>query len=142
MQNLMFLDPRRRFVFGYTIENCSTRLWFLSRAMLLTSAPLILLKYVFFHLNLSCLFTFDLKDHKHLVRFFFAVAFSSPTDMGWDPSIRLLHMNPGTGHRTYQISIEMREGEETRVYTYTTVSILSDYAANSFWVGALACGLY
>ncbi|KAJ3780910.1 hypothetical protein GGU10DRAFT_413684 [Lentinula aff. detonsa] len=39
MTQILALDPCRRFTFGTTIENCTTRLWFLSHATLLKTAP-------------------------------------------------------------------------------------------------------
>lgn len=39
VENLMFKDPARRFRFGITITNTSTRLWFLSRAQCFVSKP-------------------------------------------------------------------------------------------------------
>ena len=39
MNHVMRDDVRRRFTFGYTIENTQMRLWFTSRADLLVSEP-------------------------------------------------------------------------------------------------------
>ncbi|KAJ3748878.1 hypothetical protein DFH05DRAFT_1540096 [Lentinula detonsa] len=39
MEQILALDPCRRFTFGTTIENCTTRLWFLSRATVLRTKP-------------------------------------------------------------------------------------------------------
>ncbi|KAJ3786025.1 hypothetical protein GGU10DRAFT_181589 [Lentinula aff. detonsa] len=39
MEQILALDPCRRFTFGTTIENCITRLWFLSHATLLRTKP-------------------------------------------------------------------------------------------------------
>ncbi|KAJ3742372.1 hypothetical protein DFH05DRAFT_1461485 [Lentinula detonsa] len=44
MEQILALDPCRRFTFGTTIENCITRLWFLSHATLLRTKPFDLMK--------------------------------------------------------------------------------------------------
>ncbi|KAF9069414.1 hypothetical protein BDP27DRAFT_726280 [Rhodocollybia butyracea] len=104
MDQILAYDPSRRFTFGTTIENRTMRLWFMSRATLLKTE------------------SFDfIKDRQRLVRFFLSLAFSSPTEMGWDPTITFSHLE--NGRRQYQIIVD---GE-----TYTTVSILSDSAADS-----------
>ncbi|KAF9069419.1 hypothetical protein BDP27DRAFT_1265073, partial [Rhodocollybia butyracea] len=104
MDQILAYDPSRRFTFGTTIENRTMRLWFMSRATLLKTE------------------SFDfIKDRERLVRLFLSLAFSSPTEMGWDPTITFSHLE--NGRRQYQIIVD---GE-----TYTTVSILSDSAADS-----------
>ncbi len=39
MFNCMYQDPRRRFTYGYTIEDTSMKLWFCDRSQLLVSTP-------------------------------------------------------------------------------------------------------
>ena len=42
LHNMAFLlreDPRRRFVYGYTIEDVTMRLWFASRSDVIVSKP-------------------------------------------------------------------------------------------------------
>jgi hypothetical protein len=46
MQHIMAVDARRRFIFGITIENTSLRLWYANRSMLVSSAPLDIVKVV------------------------------------------------------------------------------------------------
>lgn len=38
-QHIMENDPRRRFTFGVTIENTSTRLWYFSRSHIMVTEP-------------------------------------------------------------------------------------------------------
>ncbi|KAJ3782191.1 hypothetical protein GGU10DRAFT_335752 [Lentinula aff. detonsa] len=105
MEQILALDPCRRFTFGTTIENCTTRLWFLSRATLLRTEP------------------FDfMKDRRQLVRIFLSLAFSSRDRMGWDSTITLSHVDR-FGQRQYLIKINDQ--------SYTTVDVLSDTAADS-----------
>ncbi|KAL0065214.1 hypothetical protein AAF712_007725 [Marasmius tenuissimus] len=68
--HMMFSDPRRRFRFGLTIMDASTRLWFLSRAISFVSE------------------TFDfIKDPKPLIRFILATSFASKEEMGYDLTV-------------------------------------------------------
>lgn len=39
MSHLMKVDARRRFVYGFTIENTDMRLWYGDRAQILVSEP-------------------------------------------------------------------------------------------------------
>ncbi|KAJ3985041.1 hypothetical protein F5890DRAFT_1216334 [Lentinula detonsa] len=105
MEQILALDPCRRFTFGTTIENRSTRLWFLSRATLLRTKP------------------FDfMKERRQLVIIFLSLAFSHLDQMGWDPTIAFSHVDK-SGHRQYRIKINDQ--------TYTTIDVLSDSAAHS-----------
>ncbi|KAJ3986629.1 hypothetical protein F5890DRAFT_1502618, partial [Lentinula detonsa] len=104
MEQILALDPCRRFTFGTTIGNCTNRLWFLSRATLLRTKP------------------FDfMKDRRQLVRIFLSLAFSSHR-MGWDSTITFSHVD-SFGQRQYLIKIKDQ--------SYTTVDVLSDTAADS-----------
>ncbi|KAJ3985486.1 hypothetical protein F5890DRAFT_1409428 [Lentinula detonsa] len=105
MEQILALDPCRRFTFGTTVENRTTRLWFLSRATLLRTEP------------------FDfIKERRQLVIIFLCLAFSSLDRMGWDPTIAFSHLDKD-GRRQYHIKIENQ--------SYMTVDVLSDSAADS-----------
>ncbi|KAJ3763345.1 hypothetical protein EV360DRAFT_33772, partial [Lentinula raphanica] len=105
MTQILSLDPCRRFTFGTTIEDCSTRLWFLSHATLLKTTP------------------FDfMRDRPRLIRLFLSLAFASPTKMGWDPTITFDHTSDDD-RRQYRIEVNGK--------SYTTDRILSDIAADS-----------
>ncbi|KAL0065090.1 hypothetical protein AAF712_007926 [Marasmius tenuissimus] len=68
--HMMFSDPRRRFRFGLTILDASTRLWFFSRAISFVSDP------------------FDfIKDPKPLIHFILATSFASKDEMGYDLTV-------------------------------------------------------
>ncbi|KIK69236.1 hypothetical protein GYMLUDRAFT_35305 [Collybiopsis luxurians FD-317 M1] len=70
MASILSYDPCRRFSFGFTIESCTMSIWLLNRSSFLRSK------------------SFDLqKEPLALIRTFLFFAFSSPQDMGWDPSI-------------------------------------------------------
>ncbi|KAE9396579.1 hypothetical protein BT96DRAFT_922045, partial [Gymnopus androsaceus JB14] len=114
MQQILALDPRRRFTTGSTIENRTTRLWFLSRSILFTTE------------------SFDfMTDHKRLVHLYLSLAFSSSTDSGWDPSVKFSHVDPLTHKRIYEITVTTKQGDEVVTEIYTTVSILSEVSADA-----------
>ncbi|KAJ3843102.1 hypothetical protein F5878DRAFT_554632 [Lentinula raphanica] len=105
MAQVLALDPCRRFTLGATIENRTTRLWFLSRATLLKTKP------------------FDfMKDRHQLIHYFLSLAFSSPVDMGWDPTMTFSHNNQ---RKRQQYKIEV--GGQS----FTTLEVLSDASADS-----------
>ncbi|KAJ4001520.1 hypothetical protein F5050DRAFT_1803054 [Lentinula boryana] len=105
MEQILALDPCRRFTFGTTIENCTTRLWFLSRATVLRTKP------------------FDfMQDRRQLVRIFLSLAFSSRDRISWETTITLSHVDR-FGQRQYLIKINDQ--------SYTIVDVLSDTAADS-----------
>ncbi|KAJ3724787.1 hypothetical protein C8R42DRAFT_662645 [Lentinula raphanica] len=105
MQQVLALDPCRRFTLGATIENRTMRLWFLSRATLLKTKP----------------FNF-IKDRHQLVHYFLSLAFSSTTDMGWDPTMEFSHYDRNK-RRQYKIKVNSQ--------IFTTVKVLSDVSADS-----------
>lgn len=75
--------------------------------------------------------SFHLQDHTRLVRLYLSLAFSSPTVQGWDPSIKLVGEDPKTRERIYEITVEEKKDDKIALHTYTTVSVLSDVAADS-----------
>ncbi|KAE9389222.1 hypothetical protein BT96DRAFT_835212 [Gymnopus androsaceus JB14] len=114
MQQILALDPRRRFTTGSTIENRTTRLWFLSRSILFTTE------------------SFDfMTDHKRLVHLYLSLAFSCSADSGWDPSVKFSHVDPLTHKRIYEITVNTKQGDEVVTEIYTTVSILSEVSADA-----------
>ncbi|KAJ3774291.1 hypothetical protein FB446DRAFT_729523 [Lentinula raphanica] len=105
MEQVLARDPRRRFTFGTTIENRTTRLWFLSRATLLRST------------------SFDfMTDRRLLVHLFLSLAFSSLQDLGWDTTMSLSHVD-SSRRRQYNIDVNG--------HTFTTMEVLSDASADS-----------
>ncbi|KAJ4477428.1 hypothetical protein J3R30DRAFT_3703820 [Lentinula aciculospora] len=106
MQQIMALDPCRRFTFGTSINNRAFRLWFCCRGAFLTAEP------------------FDfMNEPEKLVHVFLSFAFASRTDAGWDPSMTCILPTCPTEKRQYKIQV----GDKT----YVTVKVLSDYAADS-----------
>ncbi|KAJ3752115.1 hypothetical protein EV360DRAFT_55794 [Lentinula raphanica] len=105
MQQVLARDPCRRFTFGTTIENRTTRLWFLSRASLLRST------------------SFDfMTDRRRLVHLFLSLAFSSLRDLGWDTTMSFSHVD-SCSRRQYTIDVDGHQ--------FTTTEVLSDASADS-----------
>ncbi|PBK58250.1 hypothetical protein ARMSODRAFT_900654, partial [Armillaria solidipes] len=106
---MMHADPCRRFMFGMTIANTTTRLWYFSRARVLVSEP----------------FNFITQYH-HLIHHIVSMSFGSTEDLGYDSSITRVAI-PLTGSPArYRIQYEYAiDGE-----TYRTVECLSSFRAS------------
>ncbi|KIP01957.1 hypothetical protein PHLGIDRAFT_96497, partial [Phlebiopsis gigantea 11061_1 CR5-6] len=105
MSHIMREDPRRRFVFGFTIEKWRMRLWLASRSDVLVSYAL------------------DIhKQHHRVVEFFLRIIFAQPHQLGWDDTIRRLPSEPQTPPR-YDIDVNGK--------TYRTVRLLSNVGAEA-----------
>ncbi|KAJ3753782.1 hypothetical protein EV360DRAFT_87460 [Lentinula raphanica] len=105
MEQVLARDPCRRFTFGTTIENRTTRLWFLSRASLLRST------------------SFDfMTDRQRLVHLILSLAFSSLRDLGWDTTMSFSHVD-SFSRRQYTIDVDGHQ--------FTTMEVLSDASADS-----------
>ncbi|KAJ3710135.1 hypothetical protein DFJ43DRAFT_1009342 [Lentinula guzmanii] len=101
MSRILALDPCRRFTLGFTIEDCSFRLWVLNRGTLLRTQAF---------------------DFMKLVTVFLSFALSSAENMGWDPTISFSHRD-SENRRQYNIIVKER--------VYKTVKTLSDYSADN-----------
>ncbi|GJE95867.1 fungal protein kinase domain-containing protein [Phanerochaete sordida] len=102
---IMREDPRRRFVHGFTIEDNEMRLWFCSRSNAIVSKP------------------FDfMKDRHSTVLFILSITYGSPTELGFDESIRRLPDG--------QFDIDVRDNQGG-VNTYRTIKVLSNIGADA-----------
>ncbi|OCB90611.1 hypothetical protein A7U60_g2129 [Sanghuangporus baumii] len=103
LQHVMTLDACRRFVFGFTVENTSMRLWFASRAKVLVTEK----------------FNFT-RSVNVVAHIFLSIAFASKEEMGWDLSVRpFFGVNK---KRAYYIDVGST--------TYETVEVISDLEAD------------
>ncbi|KAL5525386.1 hypothetical protein ACEPAF_9256 [Sanghuangporus sanghuang] len=103
LQHVMTLDSCRRFVFGFTVENTSMRLWFASRAKVLVTEK----------------FNFT-RSVNVVAHIFLSIAFASKEEMGWDLSVRpFFGVNK---KRAYYIDVGST--------TYETVEVISDLEAD------------
>ncbi|THG98583.1 hypothetical protein EW026_g3618 [Hermanssonia centrifuga] len=105
MCNIMREDPRRRFTFGFTIEDTEMKLWYCDRSQTVASQP----------------FNF-ITDHETLVHFFLSLAYASPVQLGWDPTIAIQEHD-----LQYRITIQSVDGTEC---VYRTLEVLFDSAAS------------
>ncbi|KAK0468065.1 uncharacterized protein EV420DRAFT_444285 [Desarmillaria tabescens] len=106
---MMYADPCRRFMFGMTIANTTTRLWFFSRAIVLVSEP------------------FDLiLEYRHLIHYVVSMSFGSTEDLGYDSSITRVAVPLKASPARYRIQYDyLIDGE-----TYRTVECLSSFRAS------------
>ncbi|PBK89234.1 hypothetical protein ARMGADRAFT_1083778 [Armillaria gallica] len=106
---MMHLDPCRRFMFGMTIANTTTRLWYFSRARVLVSEP----------------FNF-ITQYRHLIHYIVSLSFGSTEDLGYDSSITSVAIPLTDGPTRYRIQYDyVIDGE-----TYRTVECLSSFRAS------------
>ncbi|KAK0190451.1 hypothetical protein F5146DRAFT_1223342 [Armillaria mellea] len=104
----MYADPTRRFMFGTTIEDTTTRFWFFSRAVVLTSES----------------FNF-IEEHTHLIEYVLALSFATAEELGYDMSVGRVAYPLTTDSSEYTIQYDYRVGEKT----YRTIDCLSSFRA-------------
>ncbi|KAF7795018.1 hypothetical protein EIP86_006162 [Pleurotus ostreatoroseus] len=98
-------DARRRFAYGFTIEDSWMRLWYCDRMQMIVSES-----FNFVH------------DWRTLFTFLLRVMFAEHHDLGLDPTIELLD-NGSQGEAQYRVQVRSMTGEEQ---IYHTVRALSD----------------
>ncbi|KAJ6511328.1 hypothetical protein C8R47DRAFT_1094681 [Mycena vitilis] len=68
--NVMYNDPRRRFIMGFTIEEQRMRLWYFCRSHVCVSLP------------------FDFQaEPRDFIRFLLTIIFSTPAELGYDTTV-------------------------------------------------------
>ncbi|KAL0065232.1 hypothetical protein AAF712_007743 [Marasmius tenuissimus] len=102
--HMLYSDPRRRFRFGLTIENCDTRLWFFSRAVSYVSEG----------------FNF-IEDPKPFIQFILALSFASKEEMGYDLTVKRVEFE---GEWVYDYQALNQKGETT---WYRTKSLIYNH---------------
>ncbi|KAG7096518.1 hypothetical protein E1B28_003947 [Marasmius oreades] len=111
MNEVMRNDPRRRFVFGLTIENTTGRLWFHNRANLVASQP------------------FDLHDdRKHVAHILVALGTADRVRLGYDDTITLHDRQEN--ENIFDIQVFDQDKNDGRPTTYRTVRRIADYSAD------------
>ncbi|KAJ3557295.1 hypothetical protein NM688_g1549 [Phlebia brevispora] len=103
MLTCMQRDPRRRFVYAFTIEDTAMRLWFCDRSQVIVSSP-----FDFIH------------EYRPLLRFVLSISFASDYRLGWDPTMVPLIVD---GHTQYDITVRSADGA---LALYRTIELLSD----------------
>ncbi|KAK0216129.1 hypothetical protein IW262DRAFT_1398178 [Armillaria fumosa] len=107
----MYADPTRRFMFGTTIENTTTRFWFFSRAIVLVSES----------------FNF-IKDYTHLIHYVLSLSFATAEELGYDMSVTRVAYPLAANPSEHAIQYDYRIGGGT----YRTVECLSSFRASGF----------
>ncbi|KAK0200485.1 hypothetical protein DFS33DRAFT_161632 [Desarmillaria ectypa] len=105
---IMYADPFRRFMFGMTIANTTTWLWFFSRAMVVVSEP----------------FDFIL-EYCRLINYVVSMSFGCTEQLGYDSTITRVAV-PLKAEARYCIQYDYRINGET----YRTVECLSSFRAS------------
>ncbi|KAK0230517.1 hypothetical protein IW262DRAFT_1306647, partial [Armillaria fumosa] len=105
----MYADPTRRFMFGMTIENTTTRFWFFSRAIVLVSEP----------------FNF-IKEYKHLIRYVLSLSFATTEELGYDLSVTRVAYPLVASPSEHTIQYDYHIGGDT----YRTMECLSSFRAS------------
>ncbi|KAI0341057.1 hypothetical protein BDW22DRAFT_1397290 [Trametopsis cervina] len=110
MAHAMAETVQRRFMFGYTLEGSSMRLWFCSRGDLLVSQP----------------FNWT-EDHRTLVHFFLSVMFAARPQLGYDPTIRQAVHPEDASKRSYDITVRSVD-EDGRPHNtvFRTIEVVAD----------------
>ncbi|EKM52665.1 uncharacterized protein PHACADRAFT_261246, partial [Phanerochaete carnosa HHB-10118-sp] len=115
MYHILRDDVRRRFVFGYTIENRMMRWWYCSRTEVFVSTPLDFIQ-----------------DHRSVVEFLLCVAFAEEHQLGWDPTIKRLPPTPIYPLPRYEITVRDTLRDEVVERTYRTKDLIWNYGADAF----------
>ncbi|KAI0342412.1 hypothetical protein BDW22DRAFT_1357756 [Trametopsis cervina] len=115
MNHSMRETVQRRFVFGYTIENASMRLWFGSRSDLLVSEQ------------------FDfIRDHEAIVYFFLSIMFAPTSRLGYDPTITPSVLVGDEDNKLYDIKVRWIDEQQCiRQNVYRTVEPIAFVAAEA-----------
>ncbi|KAJ3555679.1 hypothetical protein NM688_g2445 [Phlebia brevispora] len=103
LSQCMHRDARRRFVYGFTAEDSTMRLWYCDRSRIVASDA------------------FDfVTDWRSLFQFVLRVVYAERDDLGFDPSIRLLDTKCVPSQ--YEVKVNSAAGDE---HIYHTLDMLS-----------------
>lgn len=119
MANCIRRDPRRRFVFGFTIENIDMRLWYCDRDSIVASQPFnfITVRLVPVQHMLILRSRRVPKDHLSLIHFLLSVMHAKPHQLGWDNT-----MTPLPDGLNFDITVHSHGQDRT----YRTQKLLFD----------------
>ncbi|KAI0086085.1 hypothetical protein BDY19DRAFT_996268 [Irpex rosettiformis] len=113
MYQVMKEDPRRRFVFGFTIENTQMRVWLMSRAEVIVSQP----------------FNF-ITDHAKFIHFVLSQVYAKPHELGIDTNMTVVKGKGDDSTLVYDIVLhhDPVEGgrEEADPIVVRTVYLIND----------------
>ncbi|KAJ3545073.1 hypothetical protein NM688_g5672 [Phlebia brevispora] len=98
-----FKDPRRRFVYGYTLDDMAMRLWFRDRSQFIVSRN----------------FNF-ITNHEPIVYFFLSLLYAETHHLGWDPTVRVISCS--NNKPQYEYTVENVDGSTS---TFRTLRLIS-----------------
>ncbi|EKM54135.1 uncharacterized protein PHACADRAFT_209951 [Phanerochaete carnosa HHB-10118-sp] len=102
---IMREDPRRRFVYGFTIEDVNMRLWFCSRSDVIVSKP------------------FDfMKNHVATMNFILSICYASYAQLGWDETITFVKRTSRKPYSFLKIAVRNLDGTATYYHTKRVIS--------------------
>lgn len=80
-------------------------MWFASRSEIVVSEPVDFFKVrIILPLSLRVL-TETPQDPEFIIRFFFAFMYASPTEMGWDPTMKMIWDGDNLVEPQYEITV-------------------------------------
>ncbi|KAI0088535.1 hypothetical protein BDY19DRAFT_906557 [Irpex rosettiformis] len=97
MYQVMKEDPRRRFVFGFTVENSQMRVWLMSRAEVIVSQP----------------FNF-ITDHEKFAHFVLSQVYAKPHELGIDTNMTIVKGEGDDSTLVYDIVLHHVQVERGR----------------------------
>ena len=87
MYQIMREDPRRRFVFGFTIENTQMRVWMANRSEVVVSEPFNFITVRISNINFVLKSAdLQLKEHEKFLHFFLWQMYAPPHKLGISPA--------------------------------------------------------
>ena len=123
LQYIMQEDAERRFVFGFSIENTTMRVWFASRSEVLVSFPFnfVTVSHLCAGFLLKILTT--TQDYERTATFFLRLMYAKEVQLGWDTTMKRLSPRDQLGNVQYEI---LCDG-----VWYKTVRLISDVGAEA-----------
>ncbi|KAG6822857.1 hypothetical protein H0H92_012344, partial [Tricholoma furcatifolium] len=103
---ILFNDPRRRFLFGFTIDDADVRLWYFGRG------------------HISCSEPFNLRKNDFFLRFILFILFATPAELGFDPTVKRRRL-PALLSSSFAVFIRT-SSRATRVWIVRKVTSPSD----------------
>lgn len=114
-------NPRRRFVYGFTLEDSRMRLWYCDRSQIVCSHSFNFIS-VSDAAHMSFPRTHESQDHQYLFRFVLSCLLAEQHELGFDPTMVAL---PPDSEGNLQYDITVHSGRNT-VQVYRTLDVIFD----------------
>lgn len=131
MNQIMREDPRRRFVFGFTIENTHMRLWMANRSGIVVSEPFnfITVRIVSLDLVLKSADS-QVKEHEKFLHFVLSQMYATPHRLGIDTTMTVFK-EKSAGASIYDITVHHVIGGLIQPVVFRTAGLLNDDGAKA-----------